>query len=90
MIKTRNFITVICFSGMEHRLIIASWIMNIPWPNFQLIYVFASLISFTLPVELVLVLVFLLFHWSLHVPIIMYAIFEILNLCFFYWLFEYM
>ena len=52
--------------------------------NFQLIDVFASLPSLTLPVELVFVLVFFLFHRSLPVPIIMHYLLEIFTFSFFW------
>ena len=51
---------------------------------FQLIDMFASLVSFNLPVELVFVLVFFLFHGYHPVTIPMYYLLEILTLCCFY------
>ena len=88
LIKTRIFITVIFFPGIIQRWGLASWTIDILQPFIQLIGVFASLLSFTLPVELVFVLVFFLFHWSHPVPIPMSALLENLTLCCFYWLFE--
>ena len=55
--------------------------INIVRSIVQLVDVFASLPYFTLPVEIVIVLVLFLFHWSLPVPMILYALLEVLTLC---------
>ena len=69
LINKRNFITVMGFSGIIQRWGIPSWNINILWTFVQLIYVFSSIISFTLPVELVCVLIFVLLQLSHPVPI---------------------
>ena len=76
MIKTRNSITDMGFPGSIHRRGLDSWNIKIAQKNIQFIFVFVSLLSFNLPVEIVLVLVFFLFHWSLHVPIPMFDLLE--------------
>ena len=63
LIKTRDSITVVFFPGIIQRWGLASCNINIVWPNIQLIDVFAFLISFTLPVEIVFVIIIFLFHW---------------------------
>ena len=88
LLKTRNFITVVSFPEVIQRWVISSWNINILWPFVQLVDVFASLLSFTSPVEIVFVLVFFLFHWSHPVPIPMSAMLEIVNVSCFYWLFK--
>ena len=62
LIKTRTFIAVVDFSGMIHRLGLASWNINIVWPSVQLVGVFDSIPHFSLPVEIVFVLVFFLLY----------------------------
>ena len=81
LIKTRKFSTVMGFPGIIHRWGLASWNINVAWPIFRLIDVFVSLLSLTLPVELIFVLFLFLFHLSPHVPIHMSALLEILTLC---------
>ena len=87
LINTRVFITVMGFTEIIQKWGIASWNINIVWTNIQLIDRFSSLIYFTLPVELVFVLVLFLFHWSPPVTIPMSDILEFLNLYCFCWLF---
>ena len=70
---------------MIHRLGLASWNINIVWPSVQLVGVFDSIPHFSLPVEIVFVLVFFLLYWSLTGTIIPYDLIEILISCYFYW-----
>ena len=83
LVKTSTFITVVDFSDMIHRWELASWNINIVWPSVQLVGVFDSIPHFSLPVEIVFVLVFFLFRWSLFVPILTSALLEMFH--FFYW-----
>ena len=62
LIKTRKFINVMGFPVIIQRRGIDSWNINIVWKIVQLVYVFASILSFNLPVEIVFVLVLFLFH----------------------------
>ena len=81
--ETINSINVVGFLGMIHRWELTSLNINFVWPMFQLIDVFVYLPYFTLSIEIIFVLVFLLLHWSPPVPIILNALIEILNLCHF-------
>ena len=56
MINIRDFITVMGFTVIIQIRGISSWDINTLWPNFQLINVFASLIYFNLPVEIIFVI----------------------------------
>ena len=53
LIKTRKFINVMGFPVIIQRRGIDSWNINIVWKIVQLVYVFASILSFNLPVEIV-------------------------------------
>ena len=77
LINKIEFINVMGFTLMIHRWLFTSGNIDILWPIFQLIGVFASPPSFTLPVEIVSVLVLFLFHWSPPVPIILCYLLEI-------------
>ena len=65
LIKTSNFITVMFFPVMVQRLIISSCNIKNVGPIVRLVDVFASLPSFTLPVDLVFVG---FFHFPLITP----------------------
>ena len=88
LMKTQNFITVVDLTEIIQIWRIYSFKTNTACPFIQLIDVFASLPSFTSPVELIFALVLFLFHWFQPVPIPLSAMLEILTLYFIYWLFE--
>ena len=62
LMKSQNLITVMVLKDIIQILGLASLKIAIVWPFVQLVGVFASIIPFDSPVELVLVLILFFFH----------------------------
>ena len=90
LIKTRNFIIVMCFPGLTQRQVLPYWGINILCHNFSVYccVCLPSILYFTCWTRFVLIL--FLFYWSLPVISHMSALIENLTLYYFCWLFELM